>query len=42
MYIDHQVEVKPTDSLYWIRAMKAVFESCLQILLQFVFLYDVT
>ena len=33
-------DVKPTDSLYWIRAMEAVLESCLQILLQFVYLYQ--
>ena len=32
--------VKPTDSLYWIRAMEAVLESCPQILLQFVYLYQ--
>ena len=31
---------KPSDSLYWIRAMEAVLESCLQILLQFVYLYQ--
>jgi len=35
-------DVKATDGLYWIRAMEAVLESSLQILLQFVFLYQAT
>eukprot|EP01083_Nonionella_stella_P190447 705371_1 len=35
-------EVKSTDQLYWIRAMEAVLESCVEILLQFVYLYEET
>ncbi|ETO17334.1 hypothetical protein RFI_19988, partial [Reticulomyxa filosa] len=34
------VDDKPTDTLYWIRAMEAVLESAPQSLLQFVYLYD--
>eukprot|EP01084_Bolivina_argentea_P059154 107982_1 len=35
-------EVKSTDQLYWIRAMEAVLESCVEILLQFVYLNEET